>query len=348
MSDDLAVQAAGPGAGGGRATLSRIAREASVSVSTASKVLNGRPGVSPDTREIVERLLDRHGYSRRGAELAQGSLIELVFEYIDSSWSLEIIRGVEKVARQHGMSVTLTETGARRSTGEGWVESIISRKPVGVILVFSDIDPAYRRQLHTRNIPVVVVDPAGDPGPEVAAIGSTNWSGGMAATRHLIELGHRRIGLISGPQDLMCSRARVSGYRSALEEAGIPLDETILRRGEFIPEAGRVLALELLQLEDRPTAIFAGNDMQAFGVYEAARSLGISIPEQLSVVGYDDVPPAKWVGPALTTIRQPLIEMAEEATRLVLKLRSETVDNIRLDLATSLVVRGSTAAPPTP
>lgn len=341
-SDDPAAQASGAG---GRATLSRIAREASVSVSTASKVLNGRPGVSPDTREIVEQLLDRHGYSRRGGELAQGSLIELVFEYIDSSWSLEIIRGVEKVARQHGMSVTLTETGKRGSTGEGWVESIISRKPVGVILVFSDLDPAYRRQLHTRNIPVVVVDPAGDPGPDVPAIGSTNWSGGMAATRHLIELGHRRIGVIAGPMDLMCSRARVSGYRSALEEAGLPLDEAILRRGEFVPEAGRVLALELLQLEDRPTAIFAGNDMQAFGVYEAARSLGISIPEQLSVVGYDDVPPARWVGPALTTIRQPLIEMAEEATRLVLKLRSETVDNVRLDLATSLVVRGSTAPP---
>jgi LacI family xylobiose transport system transcriptional regulator len=329
----------------GRATLSRIARDASVSMSTVSKVLNGRTGVSPETRSRVEELLFEHGYNRRGVEHTQGSLIELVFENIDSVWSLEIIRGVERVARQNGMSVALTETGDRHTPGQSWIDGVMQRKPLAVILVFSDLSADHKRQLLTRNIPFVVVDPAGDPAPDVPSIGSTNWSGGLAATRHLLELGHRRIAVISGPDDLMCSRARVSGYRSALEEAGIPIDPELVAGGDFHPEDGRREALRLLALPDRPTAIFAGNDMQAFGVYEAARSLGLSIPEDLSVVGYDDVPPARWVGPPLTTIRQPLIEMAEEATRLALRLRTEHVDNLRLDLATSLVVRGSTAAP---
>ena len=152
--------------------------------------------------------------------------------------------------------------------------------------------------------------------------------------------------MINGPHDMLCSRARLSGYRSALDEAGIAFDPTLVDGGEFHYEDGVAAGGRLLSRADRPTAIFAGNDIQAFGVYEAARGLGLLVPDDISVVGYDDVPSASWMGPQLTTIRQPLIEMAEQATRLVLSLGdSSRREPVRLDLATSLVVRGSTAPP---
>ena len=329
-----------------RATLAEIARDASVSMSTVSKVLNGRAGVSDSVRERIEVLLHSAGYSRRGAAYSQGRLIELVFENIDSEWSLEIIRGVDRVAREYGLSVILTESGDNYSPAPDWIDGILRRQPVGVILMFSKLSVDHKRQLATRNIPFVVVDPAGDPDPDVSSVGSGNWSGGLAATRHLIELGHRRIAMVSGPQEMLCSRARLSGYRSALEEAGIPFDPTLIDAGEFHYEDGVAAGTRLLARADRPTAIFAGNDLQAFGVYEAARLRGLVVPDDVSVVGYDDVPSASWMGPKLTTVRQPLIEMAEQATRLVLALRDDPLRKlVRIDLATSLVVRASTAPP---
>ena len=158
----------------------------------------------------------------------------------------------------------------------------------------------------------MVIDPAGDPGQDVPAVGATNWQGGLAATRHLLELGHRRIGVISGPARMMCSRARVDGYRAALETAGLAVRPGPGRaRATSTTRPATRAGLELLRLPDRPTAIFAGNDLQALGLYEAARELGLRIPEDLSVVGFDDLPLARWVGPPLTTVRQPLTEMAE-------------------------------------
>lgn len=330
----------------GRATLAEIALDASVSMSTVSKVLNGRSGVSDPVRERIEQLLHSAGYSRRGVAHSRARMIELVFENIDSEWSLEIIRGVDRVARENNLSVILTESGDHHSPAPDWIDGILQRQPVGVILLFSNLSVDHKRQLRTRNIPFVVVDPAGDPAPDVASVGSGNWQGGLAATRHLLQLGHRRIAMITGPGDMLCSRARLSGYRSALDEAGIAVDPEIIETGQFHYEDGVELGTRLLSLPDRPTAIFTGNDLQAFGVYEAARSLGLVVPDDLSVVGYDDVPTARWVGPQLTTVRQPLIEMAEQATRLVLALRNDPSRPLaRLDLATSLIVRGSTASP---
>lgn len=329
-----------------RATLSEIARDASVSMSTVSKVLNGRSGVSDPVRERIEALLHSSGYSRRGVEQSQGKLIELIFENVDSEWSLEIIRGVDMVAREFGMSVVLTEGGDRHTVPANWVDGVLQRQPAGVILLFSNLSAVHKRQLRTRNIPFVIVDPAGDPEPDVAAVGSANWSGGLTATRHLLELGHRKIAMITGPEDMLCSRARLSGYRTALDEAGIALDPNLIEVGAFHYENGVEAGTKLLSRPDRPTAIFTGNDLQAFGVYEAARSLALTVPDDLSVVGYDDVPTARWVGPQLTTVHQPLIEMAEQAARLVLALRDNPdKSTVRLDLATNLVVRGSTAPP---
>jgi LacI family xylobiose transport system transcriptional regulator len=326
-----------------RATLSRVAVEAAVSMSTVSKVLNGRSGVSDATRARVEELLHDRGYNRRGGAPA-ASLIELVFSELDTSWAIEIIKGVEHVAREHGMSVVLTESGDRHSPGPEWIDGAMQRRPAGVILVFSDLSSEHKRQLRTRNIPFVVVDPAGDPAPDVPSVGSANWSGGVLAAKHLLDLGHTRIAMITGPDDMMCSRARVSGFRSAMESAGVEIKEDLIVSGQFHREDGILRGTELLSMPNPPTAIFAGSDLQALGVYEAARALGVSVPGDLSVVGYDDLRIAEWAGPPLTTIRQPLTEMAEQATRLVIRLREDAQkDSLRVDLAVSLVVRGSTA-----
>ncbi len=175
-----------------------------------------------------------------------------------------------------------------------------------------------------------------------------NWSGGVAATRHLLELGHHRIAVITGPADVMCARARVDGFRSAMSVAGVDVREDWVRYGNFHVDSGREQARALLAGDDRPTAIFAGNDLQALGVLETARELGLAVPADLSIVGYDDISVASWVSPALTTIHQPLQRMGEEAARLVLSMADGDFDApSRLDLATTLVVRASTAPPPT-
>ncbi|MET8691857.1 LacI family DNA-binding transcriptional regulator [Streptomyces bauhiniae] len=329
------------------ATLAEIAREAGVSAPTVSKVLNGRADVAATTRTRVEELLRTHGYRRRRAEVTRSPLIDLVFHELESAWAMEVIRGVENVARDAGLSVVLSESAGRLTPGRTWADQVAGRRPHGVILVLSGLDAAQQALLTSRSVPFVVMDPAGDPGADVPSVGATNWQGGLAATRHLIDLGHTRIGAIGGPSRMMCARARLDGYRSALETAGLPADPALIREGDFHHESGHRLGLDLLGRPDRPTAVFAGNDLQALGLYEAARELGLRVPEDVSVVGFDDLPVARWVGPPLTTVRQPLTEMAEAAARLVLELgrgeRERTAT--RLELATSLVVRSSTAAP---
>ncbi|MET0726217.1 MAG: LacI family DNA-binding transcriptional regulator [Leifsonia sp.] len=330
-----------------RVTLAEVAEEAGVSLSTISKVLNGRTDVSAGTRARVEDLLAKRGYARRvGADSGRSQLVELVFHELESSWSMEIIAGVESVAKEHGLSVVLTESGSRHSPGPEWIEGVMRRRPAGIVLVFSDLLPEYRARLDSRAIPFVIIDPAGDPSPDVPSVGSANWSGGLIATRHLIELGHRRIAAITGPEDMMCSLARVDGYRSAMNAAGLPIDPAWIRFGDFHVEGGRSHSEALLSMADAPTAIFAGSDLQALGVYETARARGIRIPDDLSVVGYDDIALTRWVSPRLTTVIQPLRRMGEEATRIVLRMAAERPETTpRIDLATSLVVRESTAAP---
>ena len=180
----------------------------------------------------------------------------------------------------------------------------------------------------------------------MATVGATNWSGGYTATCHLVELGHRRIGMISGPADLLCSRARMDGYRSAMESANLPLGTELMQWGDFHVDGGFKEAMAMLSLPERPTAIFAGSDLQALGVLEAARTLHIRVPSQLSLVGFDDLPLSRWTSPPLTTVHQPLAEMAATAVRLVLDQgRGEGADNPSVELATSLVVRETTVPP---
>jgi LacI family transcriptional regulator, xylobiose transport system transcriptional regulator len=329
----------------GRVTLAQVAEKAGVSISTVSKVLNGRRNVSPPTRLRVEHLLETHGYQRTTRVTPEAPLIEIVFHELDSIWAMELIRGIEDVARANGASVVLTESGTRHSPAPDWVEGVLRRRPLGVVLVFSSLPPEVGKQLKARSIPFVIIDPAGDPEPDVPSIGSANWSGGLAATRHLIDQGHRRIAIVTGPRDMLCSVARLDGFRSAMGMAGLEVDPGLVMFGDFHVEDGYARAVELLDRPGRPTAVFAGSDLQALGVLEAARVRGLRVPHDLSVVGYDDVPVAQWASPALTTVHQPLRRMAEEAGRMLLRLRAGEPVLTRLELATSLVVRNSTAPP---
>jgi DNA-binding LacI/PurR family transcriptional regulator len=328
-----------------RSTIARIAAEAGVSAPTVSKVINGRSDVSPETRQRVEAVILEHGYERSHKSVRPAPLLEVIFHEFESDWALEIIMGVEQVAREHDLAVVLSEMQGRRTPGRSWLEGVLTRRPTGVIAVLSDLSEGQRALLKSRGIPLVVVDPTGEPLHDTPSIGATNWSGGLAATRHLLGLGHRRIGVIGGPESVLCSRARLDGYRAAMDEAEVSIDPSLIRFGNFHVQDGVSEGRALLQLPDPPTAIFAGNDLQALGVYQAAREARLHIPEDLSVVGFDDLPVATWVGPPLTTVRQPLIQMAMAGARLALRLANgEHPSQTRVELATELVIRESTAA----
>jgi LacI family transcriptional regulator len=330
-----------------RTTLAAIAAEAGVSLPTVSKVVNGRPDVAPATRARVERLLDEHHYSRGGARRHRRSgLIDLVFAGLDSPWAVEILRGVEEWGAVHetGVAVSSVRHGNARPTS--WTSALASHDTDGVILVTSELTGSQLGKMRDAGIPLVVVDPVNPPPPDVASVGATNWAGGLAATEHLLALGHRRIAAIAGPGDYLCSRARIDGYRSALERVGVRFDPALVRHGDFTHEGGFNRGAELLGLASPPTAIFAGSDQQAFGVYEAARQRGLRIPQDLSVVGFDDLPVARWVSPPLTTVRQPLSEMGRAAAQMLGELIEGTaLRSGRVELSTELIVRESTAAP---
>jgi LacI family transcriptional regulator len=330
-----------------RTTLATIAAEAGVSLPTVSKVVNGRRDVAPATRALVERLLDEHHYTRAGTRRNRRSgLVDLVLAGLDSPWAVEILRGVEEWGSAHETGVAVSAVRHGNARPASWTSALASHDTDGVIVVLSEFTSGQLEQLREANIPLVVIDPVNPPPPDLPSVGATNWAGGLAATEHLLGLGHRRIGAIAGPADYLCSRARTDGYRSALERAGIRFDPALVRNGDFRHEGGFLHGGELLDLADPPSAIFAGSDQQAFGLYEAARQRGLRVPQDLSVVGFDDLPVARWVSPPLTTVRQPLAEMGRAAAQML----DDVIDGVplrtnRVELSTELIVRESTAQP---
>jgi len=329
-----------------RVTITEIAREAGVSVPTVSRVVNGRSDVAPHTRKRVEELLRRHGYQRRTARTRPAAnLIDLVFNDLDSPWAVEIIRGVEDVAHAACVGTVVSAIHRRTASARQWLDNLRARSTDGVILVTSALDPPLQTELRRLNVPIVVVDPVGGTALDAPTIGATNWAGGLSATEHLISLGHRRVGFIAGPRRLLCSQARLDGYRAALEVAGVAVDAELIRPGDFYHESGFAGATALLALRRPPTAIFAASDQMALGVYEAVRQRRLRVPDDVSVVGFDDLPEVRWSSPPLTTVRQPLSEMGVMAARTVLRLaRGEALESPRVELATKLVVRDSTTA----
>jgi LacI family xylobiose transport system transcriptional regulator len=335
-----------PGRRRGALTVAAIAQLAGVSPPTVSKVLNGRPGVAADTRRRVEELLRGQNY-RRPEKVTRAACVEVVFYGALGQVAIEIMRGVKQVVVEHDLAVGFTDVLREAATGRNWERDLLSRRPAGMIAVQMGVAPEQRGLLAAGAIPVVVVDPIVEPLQPVPSVAAANRRGAFAAARHLLNLGHQRIAVISGPLDRLCARERLDGVRAALAAGGAPLDGNLLRSGMWFSfEDGRTHAAELLRLDEPPTAVLCGNDLQAFGVYEAARLAGLRIPDDLSVVGFDDISYAGWCGPPLTTVRQPISEMGATAARLVLALTAgKTITQTHVELATTLVVRGSTAPP---
>jgi LacI family transcriptional regulator len=345
-TDAIPGETTSPRTAAGRVTIAMVARQAGVSVPTVSKVLNGRDQVNADTRERVQSALISTGYRRRGrSEQNKVGLVDFVITELDTAWACELLRGAEAEAYRLGASLVLTVTHDRRSHPREWLKTLASRATDGVVLVVSNYNQVAAERLRPIDTPFVVIDQVGGYDRDIPTIGAANWSGGFAATEHLTGLGHRRIAMITGPQEVRCSQDRLDGYRAALGRAGLTPDENLVRQGDFYAEGGRRGAAELLDLPDPPTAIFAGSDQQARGVYDEAHARGLVIPDHLSVVGFDDVDVCEWMSPRLTTIRQPLAQMAGLAVRNVLEtVHTAGEPPLRVELSTNLVVRESTAA----
>jgi DNA-binding LacI/PurR family transcriptional regulator len=332
-------------------TMRDVAAAAGVSLPTVSKVVNGRSDVSKQTRARVERAIEESGYVTRTPTRRPGAggsrLVDLVVYDLESAYSLEVIRGVEEELEEAGLSVVVSAVHGEQQRARKWVESLRARSTTGAILVLWNTDLSELAALRALRIPLVVLDPWGVPDPDMASVGATNFQGAYEAVEHLVALGHRRVAFIGGSPTLPASRARQGGYRAALESRGVEVDPDLIADGNFLIDGGYEQGLRLLAPANRPTAIFAGTDMQAMGVYRAARELGLRIPEDLSVVGFDDVPIADLASPGLTTVRQPLAEMGAVAARQLVQIRNgEQLKTLRVELATSLVVRESTSPPP--
>ncbi|WP_308252172.1 substrate-binding domain-containing protein [Pseudonocardia sp. KRD291] len=330
-------------------TIAEVAEQAGVSVPTVSKVLNGRADVAGPTRERVRQAIAHSGYrKRKPAAPRRTGLIDLVLDRLDSFWAMEVLRGAEAEARRTDRQVVLGTSDNDDPDSRAWLDRLAARGTDGVVVVVGDQDPETTARLAALEAPVVLLDPVGGSDPAFATVGATNWAGAFSAVEHLTSLGHRRIGVISGPPRLSSSQQRVDGYRAALRRSGIAADEDLVRFGDFLVGGGHRGATALLDLPEPPTAIFAGSDMQAVGVYQEAARRGLRVPADLSVVGFDDISLCEYLRPSLSTVLQPLARMAAEAVRLALDGSGPDTDGRvpRLELATDLVVRESTAPPP--
>ncbi|MFL0410446.1 LacI family DNA-binding transcriptional regulator [Microbacterium paludicola] len=331
-----------------RVRLADIAAEADVSVSTVSKVLSGRTDIAQDTRQRVLATASSLGYQPRGASTSgePHGLIELLIGGIGTLWALEVVQGAEQAAALHGKSLVVTNMWHEGFSMATWVASVLAHRSSGVIVATSRADQVELERLRDAGVPVVRLDAAGSPAPDTAQVGVTNWAGMRDATQHLIDLGHRRIGFIGGEPAATISLERQEGYTSALRRNGIPVEAELIQPGDFMIAGGEAAAKALLELSEPPTAIVASSDLEAMGVYHAAFERGLRIPDDLSVVGFDDTVLCQYLSPSLTTVRQPLAQMADQAVRLLGDLsHGNRPAMTRIELATTLIERGSTAAP---
>ena len=334
-----------------RATLANVAASAGVSVATVSKVLNGRTDVAPATRALVQEHLHEHDYVTRRGRAAPSPTIELFFHGRLNAYHTEVLQGVVEAAAEAGAAVVVSmRPRGQRGSGAGrpaaWARELATAGRQAAILVTSELAAVDLAAMTRARMPVVVIDPLNLPSAQVTSVGSTNFAGGVVATQHLLDLGHRRIAYLGGPAAAACNQARMHGFRAAMEAAGAPVPDGYVRTGRFSYEHGVAGGAALLDLPEPPTAVFAGSDEAALGVIEAARVRGLRIAEDLSVVGFDDTPVARLAAPPLTTVRQPLRELGAVGVRTALRLAAgEGVDSHHVELATELVVRQSTAPP---
>ena len=336
--------------GASRATLATIAASAGVSVATVSKVLNGRADVAPGTRARVADLLTKHDYvgRRTGSRTAAQPIVELVFDDELNAYATEILQGVLDAATEAGAVVAVAVRGRRSAAGPpvAWARELVTNGREAVIGVVNSLTAGHVTALARAGLPLVVIDPIDLPRARVTSVGATNFAGGIAAARHLLELGHRRVAYVGGSPTAACSQARMGGFRAVMEAAGLPVPDGYVQDGLFRYQNGIEGATALFALPAPPTAVFAACDAVAAGVVEAARADGLRVPEDLSVVGFDDTELARYGAPPLTTVRQPLREMGAVALRTALRMAAgDTIDSHHVELATELIVRKSTARP---
>lgn len=328
-----------------RATIHDVARAAGVSVATVSKAVNGRYGVAQDTVDRVLQAVERLGYeSSLGASSMRSQRTGVIGVLVAGfePFSAEILKGVS-TALHEGPYDLLAYSGARLSRASGWERRSLQRLSGTLIDAAILVTPSIVDL--TAQVPIVAVDPHTGRA-DVPTVESDSLRGAHEAVAYLISLGHRRIGLVGGRPDLRSAQARAEGYRRALAAAGIPYDPTLVRVGNYQLESARGAARELLSMPQRPTAVFGSNDLSAIATIEVATAMGISVPGQLSVIGFDDVPEAARLSPALSTVRQPMRRLGAAAARMVLAmLRGETVEDSHVLLATRLVPRQTTAPP---
>ena len=328
-----------------RVTIRDVARHAGVSVATVSKVINDRYGVSADTTARVKAVIEELGYE---ASLVAQSLRNHKTNVIGilvadlEPFSAELLKGAGDAIRGSGFELVVYSAGGRARDQVGWERRYLSRLSGtlvdGAVLVTPTVvDLRY-------GAPVVAVDPHTGPGGR-PTVDSDNLRGAHAAAEHLLSLGHRRIAMLTGRPDLLSAQLREQGFRQAMAAAGVEVDQDLVRLGSYDPDTAAEQAAGLLAGPDRPTAVFAANDLSAIATIEVAQRMGLRVPEDLSVVGFDDIPEATRCTPMLTTVEQPIREMGRRAVELLIGLiRGESEpESTHIMLPTWLVVRASTA-----
>jgi DNA-binding LacI/PurR family transcriptional regulator len=333
-------------------TIADVAARAGVGVATVSRVLNRRPNVRAATRAKVLEAIDALNYRpsplARNLSLRRTHVIGVVVPFFTSPSAVERVRGVATALARSPYDLMLFDIESEDRREHAFQIFDRGDRSDGLLMVSLVPPDDEVERLHAANLPCVLIDA---PHPAFHCIVIDDVRGGELATLHLIELGHNRIGFLGDkspdPFRFASSRDRTRGYERALTYAGIAPRPEYVREGTQIYHVARGTAIDLLRLPQRPTAVFAASDVQALGVLEAARILGIRVPEELSVVGFDDVEIASHVG--LTTIRQPLFESGRRGTELLLQMlggAAQQLGDQRIEqLPVELVIRSTTAAP---
>lgn len=333
----------------GKITIMDVAQESGVSYSTVSRVLNGFEHVKESTRQRVLEAAEQLGYvaNLQARSLAGGrsQIIGLLVPTLDNGYISEIIRGIDEELARSGYDLMLYTTHRHHGKESRYVKAIANGLTDGLILLVPMIPDAYLNELRQQNFPYVLIDQSETTGSS-PIVDATNWQGAYDATKYLIELGHRDIGFITGLKALNSSGDRLEGYKAALNDFDIPFRLELIAEGDFFRESGQEATQVLLDRPIKPTAIFASNDLMAFGVMEAVRERGLSIPEDISVIGFDDIAHTLVTHPKLTTVHQPLDQMGRIAVQLLLEHIAEPErPSRRVTLATRLVIRDSCQPP---
>jgi DNA-binding LacI/PurR family transcriptional regulator len=331
-----------------RPTIAQIAMAAGVSVPTVSKVLNGRVDVAPTTRERIEQVIEEYGFVRNRAARAlrkgQIGLVDLVIPHLDDDYFLPIFQSTEQVLKEVGIRLVLTSTHYAVDEEFQWIDAVPNLSTDGILLVLPS-DEAIQR-LSRHEIPFVVIHNQGGLPASIPSVTITSWEGGFAATNYLIALGHRRIAYIGKNVLSMDAIERFAGYRTALEVASLPVIPELQCEGKFTADDGYRATKALMALVEPPTAIFAGNDHHAIGIYRALYELSLTVPQDISVIGFDNLAYTELMNPTLTTVHVPRFELGRIAATMLLKLMAgEPLDTTLVVLPTQLMERQSCAPP---